>query len=101
MLTPLGSSRGSVTRLVRSDIVWAAWLLLFLVLELSAFFNLAPWNTLSSTSWDNERLYPILKTILFGFLIGLAVHIRFSTGLWKTTLGGVLIALVLNYLWTS
>ena len=88
-----------MSRLHNSDLVWAAWLLLFLVLELSAFFNLAPWDTLSSTSWINERMYPILKTILFGFLIGLAVHIRFSTGLWKTTVGGMLIAIVLNYLW--
>lgn len=86
-------------QLDRSDIVWAGWLLLFLVLELSAFFRVAPWDTLSSTSWLNEKQYPVLKTVLFGFLIGLAVHIRFSTGLWRTTVGGVLIALVLNYLW--
>lgn len=88
-----------MTRLANSDAVWAAWLLLFLVLELLGFFRLAPWYTLSSTSWANEKAYPILKTVLFGFLIGLAVHIRFSTGLWKTTLGGMLIACVLNYLW--
>lgn len=88
-----------MSRLSISDSIWAAWLLLFLVLELSAFFRLAPWVTLSETSWLNEREYPILKTILFGFLIGLAVHIRFSTGLWRTTLGGMVIALVLNYLW--
>jgi hypothetical protein len=89
-----------MSRLATSDAIWAAWLALFLVLELSAFFGLAPWNTLSSTSWANEKMYPILKTILFGFLVGLAVHIRFQTGLWRTTLGGTVIALVLNYLWT-
>ena len=93
------SSGESVNRLGASDLVWAAWLLLFLVLELSAFFRLVPWVTLSETSWLNEKQYPILKTVLFGFLIGLAVHIRFSTGLWRTTLGGTLIAVVLNYLW--
>jgi surface polysaccharide O-acyltransferase-like enzyme len=86
--------------LARSDAVWAAWLALFLVLELTAFFGVAPWTTLSQTSWLNEREYPILRTILFGFLIGLAVHIRFQTGLWRTTLGGTVIALVLNYLWS-
>jgi hypothetical protein len=85
--------------LTASDAVWAGWLLLFLALELSAFFGLAPWGTLSSTAWLNEKMYPILRTVLFGFLIGLAVHIRFTTGLWRTTLGGMLIALVLNYLW--
>lgn len=93
------STRGRrLSRLSTSDAIWAAWLLLFLVLELSAFLGLAPWYTLSSTSWMNERAYPILKTVLFGFLIGLAIHIRFSTGLWKTTLGGVVIALVINAL---
>lgn len=86
-----------MSRLVNSDIVWAAWLLLFLVLELSAFFRLVPWVTLSETSWVNEKQYPILKTVLFGFLVGLAVHIRFQTGLWKTSLGGSLIALVVNW----
>jgi hypothetical protein len=85
--------------LTTSDAVWAGWLLLFLALELSAFFGLAPWQTLSGTAWMNEKMYPILRTILFGFLIGLAVHIRFTTGLWRTTLGGIIIALVLNVLW--
>lgn len=88
-----------MSELSRSDIVWAVWLILFLVLELAAFFNLAPWHTLSETSWLNENEYPILRTVLFGFLIGLAVHIRFETGLWRTTLGGTLIAVVLNFLW--
>ena len=86
-----------MSRLANSDLVWAAWLLLFLVLELSAFFRLVPWVTLSETSWLNEKQYPILKTVLFGFLVGLAVHIRFQTGLWKTSLGGSLIALVVNW----
>lgn len=88
-----------MNELGRSDLVWAAWLILFLVLELAAFFNAAPWHTLSETSWLNEHEYPILRTILFGFLIGLAVHIRFETGLWRTTAGGMAIAVVLNYLW--
>lgn len=90
-----------MSRLSASDLVWGSWLLLFLLLELGGFFRFFPWDTLSTTAWLNERSYPILKTVLFGFLIGLAVHIRFATGLWKTTLGGVVIALVLNYLWTA
>ena len=85
----------------RSDLVWSFWLLLFLGLELSAFFGLAPWTTLSSTAWTNEKLHPILRTVLFGFLIGLAVHIRFGTGLWRTTMGGTLIAVVLNFVWMA
>lgn len=90
-----------MSRLDRSDLVWIAWLILFLALEIPAAAGLVPWNTLSRTSWLNERLHPVLRTLLFGFLIGLAVHIRFSTGLWRTTLGGVVIALILNYLWTT
>lgn len=81
-----------------SDAVWAGWLCLFLVLELTGFFHVTPWNTLSSTAWANEERYPILRTILLGFLIGLAVHIRFQTGLWRTTLAGTVIALAVNAL---
>lgn len=84
-----------------SDGIWAGWLLLFLALELTAFFGVAPWGTLSGTAWANETAYPILRTVLFGFLIGLAVHIRFETGLWRTTLGGIVIALILNVLWKA
>lgn len=90
-----------LSTLSRSDIVWAVWLLAFLALELPAALHVTPWDTLSRTSWLDEQKYPFLKTLLFGFLIGLAVHIRFATGLWRTTLGGTAIALVLNYLWTS
>lgn len=85
----------------RSDLVWSLWLILFLVLELTAFFGIAPWRTLSETSWLNESHYPILRTLLLGFLIGLGVHIRWQTGLFRTTAGGVLIAVVLNYLWAA
>lgn len=88
-----------MSKLGLSDLVWAAWLVLFLALEVPAACGVVPWDTLSQTSWLDERLYPILKTILFGFLIGLAVHIRFSTGLGRTTAGGIVIALILNYLW--
>ena len=88
-----------MSKLTRSDIIWAAWLIAFLALELPAAAGIAPWDTLSRTSWIDEKLYPILKTILFGFLIGLAVHIRFTTGLARTTIGGTVIAVVLNYLW--
>lgn len=88
-----------MSRLAVSDVVWAVWLAAFLALEIPAALGLVPWFTLSRTSWIDERLYPILQTILFGFLIGLAVHIRLGTGLLRTTIGGAVIALVLNYLW--
>ena len=61
-----------MSQLDNSDIVWAFWLLLFLGLELAAFFHVAPWDTLSQTSWLNEKEYPFLRSLLLGFLIGLA-----------------------------
>lgn len=85
-----------------SNLVWIGFLLIFLLLELPAkdVGGLWPWNSLSQTSWMNEQSYPWLRTILFGFLVGLAVHIRFTTGLFRATIGGVLLALAVNYLWT-
>ena len=88
-----------MSQLSRSDLVWAIWLGLFLALEIPAAAGWVPWSTLSHTAALNEQAYPILKTLLFGFLIGLGVHIRFETGLLRTTIGGILIALILNYLW--
>lgn len=90
-----------MSRVAASDAIWAFWLALFLLFELGGFFGVFPWDTLSSTAWLNEKLHPILRTLLFGFLVGLAVHIRFQTGLWRTTVGGLLIAVVLDFLWTS
>lgn len=88
-----------MSKLTLSDVIWGTWILVFLLFEVPAAAHLVPWDTLSRTSWLDERLYPILKTIVFGFLIGLAVHIRFQTGLLRTTIGGIVIALILNYLW--
>lgn len=53
-----------------SLVVWGAWLLLFLGLELSAVFGLSPWQTLSSTAWRAETLVRLLRWV---FLVGLAV----------------------------
>lgn len=90
-----------MSRLSVSDAVWGGWIVLFLIIELLAVAGIVPWDTLSNTSWLNEKMYPILRTILFGFLLGLAVHIRFETGLWRTTVGGMIIAVVLTYLWSQ
>lgn len=86
-------------KLVTSDFVWAIWLALFLALEIPAALGLVPWNTLSQTSWLNEHLYPWLRPILVGFLVGLVVHIGYGASLWRTVLGGVIFAVVLNWLW--
>lgn len=88
-----------MSKLTRSELIYGIILAVWLCFEVPAALGIAPWYTLSRTSWLDERLYPILKTVLFGFLIGLAVHIRFQTGLLRTTIGGIAIALILNYLW--
>lgn len=76
---------------------WAFWIfVLFLTPELLAYFKLIPLMTLSQTSWKIEHLYPIMRTVLFGFLIGLAFHIRYQTKLGHAEIGGILIALILH-----
>jgi len=82
------------------NIYWGVWIFgLFLIPELLAFFHVAPWPTLSSTAWVDERTYSILKTVLFGFLMGLAVHIRFQTHLARAEVGGIGIALLVHAMW--
>lgn len=87
---------------ITSDIIWGVlWLGLFLALELTAkdITGLAPWNSLSETARFNEESYPWLRTVLLGFLIGLAVHIRYPVTLWEGVAGGVLCAIAINLLW--
>lgn len=89
-----------MSRLALSEAYWATWLfVLFLVPELLAHFGVIPMYTLSSTAWLDEQTYPILRTILFGFLVGLAVHIRFTTSLGRAELGGIGIALAVHLCW--
>lgn len=40
-----------------------------------------------------------MQSIFFGFLLGLAVHIRFHTKVGHAELGGVLVALIVQALW--
>ena len=87
--------------LTLSDAYWAFWIfVLFLGPELAATFHWIPMYTLSETSWVNEKLYRWLPDLLFGFLIGLAVHIRFKTPLGHAEAGGLIIALVAHYCWS-
>jgi hypothetical protein len=86
--------------LVLSDVYWAIWIfVLFLGPEIAATTHLIPLYTLSRTSWINEDTYHWLHDLLFGFLIGLAVHIRFKTPLGHAELGGLIIALVAHSFW--
>ena len=87
-------------KLRNSDAYWAFWIfVLFLVPELLAWRGVIPMYTLSRTAWFNEQKYSILKTLLAGFLLGLAVHIRFQTKLFRAELGGMIIALMMHLMW--
>jgi hypothetical protein len=89
-----------VSRLTLSQLYWGVWIfVLFLVPEILAATGAIPMYTLSTTSWMDQQTYPVLRTILFGFLVGLAVHIRFTTSLGKAELGGIGVALILHALW--
>lgn len=89
-----------MSRLVLSELYWGAWIfVLFLVPEVLAATGAIPMYTLSRTSWLDEQTYPVLRTIVFGFLVGLAVHIRFKTSLGRAELGGIGIALAVHLCW--
>lgn len=89
-----------MSRLTLSELYWGVWIfVLFLVPEVLAALGVIPMDTLSRTSWLDEQTYPVLRTILFGFLVGLAVHIRFTTPLGRAELGGIGIALAVHLFW--
>jgi hypothetical protein len=91
-----------VSRLSVSQLYWGAWIfVLFLVPEILAATGVLPMDTLSRTAWLDEQQYPVLRTIIFGFLIGLAVHIRFATKLGRAEAGGIGIALLAHLCWSA
>ena len=79
-------------RWAASYAVWAGWLAAFLILELSGLWRWVPWVTLSETSWHLEEAYPVLYTLLGGFLLGLNVHIVFHIPFWRAMLFGLIVA---------
>lgn len=92
-----------MTRWVASYAVWSAWLVLFLVLELMGLWRVGPWVTLSETSWHAQETYRWLVIPLFGFIMGLSVHIGLRLAgthvtLWRATLFGVIVAGALHWL---
>jgi hypothetical protein len=83
-----------------SNLYWGTWIfLLFLVPELLAAAHVIPMYTLSHTSWLDQQNYPVLRTLIMGFLMGLAVHIRFATKFGPAEVGGMVIALAVHVLW--
>jgi len=87
-------------QIIASVIVWGIVILVLgLAVELVGLNRVAPWVTLSETAWWIEKAVPIMQSVFFGFLIGLAVHIRFHTKFGHAELGGILIAVVVHVFW--
>lgn len=85
-----------------SEIYWSLWIALgFLVPEVLAGLHLIPMMTLSRTSWFEESRWEVMRTILFGFLIGLCIHIVFRTGLWKTEAASLAFAFLAHAAWAK
>jgi hypothetical protein len=85
-----------MSKLLRSELFWSFWLVQFLVLEVIIAIVLGYIYTLSATSGIEEARFPILRTLLLGFLLGLAVHIRWQTPLWRTEAISMLIATIID-----
>ena len=56
-------------------IIWGAWLLLFLLLEIPAIFHQVPWQPLSDMAWHLERVSIWFKWLFFTGLALLLMHI--------------------------
>lgn len=64
---------------------WGLWVfVLFLAPELLGWERIAPWVTLSETVGWVEHGRALLADLIFTFVIGVAVHWRFSTPFGRT-----------------
>ena len=54
--------------------VWLGWAALFLVLELAAWRDLVPWNTLSWTVWQIFARSGWLAVVGIGLMFSLLLH---------------------------
>ena len=61
-----------------SLLVWGAWGLLFLMLELAAWRDLTPWNTLSWTVWQIFARSAWLSIVGIGLMFSLLLHFAFG-----------------------
>lgn len=72
---------------------WGAWLAVgFLAAELLAYFNVAPWPTLSETVWRSETVSPIVAVLIFATLITLGAHFLYHRPLWASVLFGLTVS---------
>ena len=69
-----------ITHTTWSYLVWAVWLLLWLIPEILSkdVLGIAPWYSLSRTAWGLEALTKWVAIILIAGLAVLVVHIVFG-----------------------
>lgn len=83
-------------QVVTSLIVWGVWVLgYFLTFELIGWERIAPWVTLSETVGWVEHGRALVADLVFMFVIGVAVHWRFSTPFGRTEAVALAIGLLL------
>lgn len=61
-----------------SYIVYGAWFLTWVILEILGWKHKVPWLTLSETSWTLERRFTWLRLIILAGLCILTAHIVFG-----------------------
>jgi hypothetical protein len=82
-----------VTKWGWSYLVWGAWALLFLVLEIPGNWRWVPWVTLSETSQRLEDLSTPVRIGAFALLIMLVAHIVFRGGFLRASAFGLVVAI--------
>ena len=58
--------------------VWSLWGVAFLVLEIAAWQDWVPWNTLSWTVWQLSARSQILTMLVAGGMFVLTLHFSFG-----------------------
>lgn len=72
-------------QVIASLIVWGVWVLgYFLACELLGFERVAPWVTLSETVGWLEHGRALVGDLVCAFVLGVAIHWRFSTPFGRT-----------------
>lgn len=74
----LDSKETEVSKETWGYIIWGAWFALFAVPEVLAMFGtLVPWPTLSTTSWNLQKVSSWFSILILAGLTVLTIHIVF------------------------
>lgn len=87
-------------QIIASLIYWGIWVFgMFLIPEILGLERIAPWVTFSETDWWLQKTVPLVASGVFGFGIGLIVHLRYGTPFARAEIGGLLIAVIVHVFW--